>query len=173
MNFVTAYHTHPGSAKSCGRKSYILYLVRGHIDNSFTLHRISYVSLYTHISKTRMHSSRIRAPPAIYYTGGSLSQGGLRPGGSLSRNLPPEGTWDQRQRPPLKEHGTRDRDTPEGTWDQAARQEVTSYRVSIPTVGRMTDVSKNSTLPQTSFADDKYIVLFLTKTFTENFKSLD
>ena len=28
-----------------------------------------------------------------------------------------EGTWDQRQRPPL-----------EGTWDQSARQEVTSYR---------------------------------------------
>ena len=84
--------------------------------------------------------------------------------GGLSRN-PPEGTWDQRHRPLLKEHGTRDRDTPEGTWDQAARQEVTSYKVPLPTVDRMTDASKNITLPQTSFAGDKYIVLFLTKTF--------
>ena len=83
-----------------------------------------------------------------------------------------EGTWDQRQRPLLKEHGTRDRDTPEGTWDQAARQEVTSYKVPLPTVDRMTDASKNITLPQTSFAGDKYIVLFLTKIFLKNFKSL-
>ena len=75
--------------------------------------------------------------------------------------------------PPLKEHGTRDRDPPEGTWDQAARQEVISYRAPLPIVDRMTDAIKNITLPQTSFAGDKYIVLFLTKTFKEIFKSLD
>ena len=46
-----------------------------------------------------------------------------------------------------------DRDPSEGTWDQAARQEVTSYR--DPTVNRMTDASKNITLPQTSFAGGK------------------
>ena len=50
-----------------------------------------------------------------------------------------------RQRPP----GLR---PPEGTWDQAARQEVTSYRDLLPCVDRMTDMCKNITLPQTSFA---------------------
>ena len=110
---------------------------------------------------------------------------GLCPGGVSIQGGLCQGTWDQRQRPLLKEHGTRDRDPSwrnmgpeteipsEGTWDQAARQEVTSYKVPLPTVDRMTDASKNITLPQTSFAGDKYIVLFLTKTFKENFKSLD
>ena len=91
INFVTAYHTHPGSAKSCGRKSYIFYLVRGHIDNSFTLYRISYVSLYTHISKTRMHLSRMRTTHYLLYRGVSVQ-------GGLCQGTPP------------KEHGTRDRD---------------------------------------------------------------
>ena len=48
---------------------------------------------------------------------------------------------------PQKEHGTRDRDTSKGIWDQAARQEVISCR--------MTDVCKNITLSQTSFAGGK------------------
>ena len=64
-------------------------------------------------------------------------------GGSPYRDTPgqrpPEGTWDQGQRPPL-----------EGTWDQTARQEVTSYR-DPPPCGQ-TDTCENITLPQTLFA---------------------
>ena len=43
----------------------------------------------------------------------------------------------------------------EGTSDQAARQEVTSYRDVLFPVDRMTDVSKNISLPQTSFVGRK------------------
>ena len=57
---------------------------------------------------TRKHSSRMR-------TGRFSDSGGLPK--ETPRTDPPQGTWDQGQRPP-----------PEGTWDQAARQEVTSYR---------------------------------------------
>ena len=110
------------------------------------------------VLKTRMHSSRMRPPPALYHTGGSLSRGVFVQGWSLSRGSlsgdgslcpwrpphperdprkdqkqrpPLEGTWDQRQRPP------------EGTWDQRQRPpgknmgpgsetEVTSYRTPPP-----------------------------------------
>ena len=110
--------------------------------------------------KTRMHSSRMRTIRSSPY-GGSLSG---RPQTetsqtktTLDRDLPPgqRSPWTKipqqwphghrppwtltpiEQRPPWKEHETRDWDHSEGTWDQAARQEVTSYR--DPPVDRMTD----------------------------------
>ena len=51
---------------------------------------------------------------------------------------PPEGTWDQGQRP-----------------DQAARQTGSDIKDSPPPVNRMTHASENITLPQTSFAGGK------------------
>ena len=77
--------------------------------------------------------------PGVVSLQGGLCSGGVCQRDPLERD-PPEGTWDQRQRPLWKEHGTRARDPlpSEGTWDQAARQEVTSYRGHNP-VYRMTD----------------------------------
>ena len=75
-----------------------------------------------------MHSSRLR-------TGRSL------PYGSLCQGDPPRRNMGQEIEPP-----------PEGTWDQAARQEMTLYRDPLSPVNRMTDASKNITLPKTSFA---------------------
>ena len=69
---------------------------------------------------------------------------------------PLKGTWDQRQRPPW-----------EGIWYQAARQEVTLYRGPLPTMDRMTDMCKNITLPQTSFAGGKYGI-FIFSFFFDN-----
>ena len=81
-------------------------------------------------------------------------------GGSVwgvSLNRDPSG-----QRPPWKEHGTRDRDPPKGSWDQTQREEVTSYRDPLPHVGRMTDMCKNVTLPQTSFAGGNNLFVMYT-----------
>ena len=48
--------------------------------------------------------------------------------------------------------------SPQGTWNQAARQEVALYSDPLPPpVDRMTDISKNITLPQTSFVGGNYI----------------
>ena len=91
--------------------------------------------------QTRMHSSRIRTARSLPYRGGSLSG---RP--------PLKGTWDQRQTPL------------EGTWDQAARQEVTSYRPPPQKKPRMTHASKNVTLPQTSFASGKMLIIMSVRT---------
>ena len=41
---------------------------------------------------------------------------------------------------------------PDGTWDQPARQEVTAHtEIPLPSMNRMTNASKNITLPQTLF----------------------
>ena len=51
--------------------------------------------------------------------------------------------------PPRKEHKTRYRDSQK---EQSARQEVTSYRTPPTPVNKMTNASKNMTLPQTPFS---------------------
>ena len=91
---------------------------------------------------TRMHSTRMCTVRSLLYRGtlcprGSPSRRWVSlSSGSLSRGLCQgslcPGTWEQRQRPPWKEHGTRDRNPPEGKWDQAARHEVASYRDPLP-----------------------------------------
>ena len=58
-------------------------------------------------------------------------------------------------RDPPKEHVTETQTPPKENGTRAARQEVTSYR--DPPVDRMTDMCKNITLPQTSFAGGKYV----------------
>ena len=62
----------------------------------------------------------------------------------------------------------------EGTWDQVARMEVTSYKdpPPPPTMDRMTDICKNITLPQTSFAGGKYTRYSRMFVVTELFNTL-
>ena len=101
-----------------------------------------------------MHSSRMHTACSLPH-GASLSGGppctdtpGRDPPGQRPQTETPLAeTWDQRQRPAW-----------EGIWDQAVRQEVTLYRDPLPSMDRMTDMCKNITLPQTSFAGGKYVI---------------
>ena len=77
--------------------------------------------------------------------GVSVREGGLCAGMSMT--------------PPRRNMGPETETPLEGTWDQAAREEVTSYRDPLP-VDRITDASKNVTLPQTSFALGNNMMLF-------------
>ena len=77
------------------------------------LYRVAHSS---QISRRRMHSSRMLTARfftvrGVFLSRGNLCPGGLCPGGLPDRDLP-EGTWDQRQKPPQKEHGTRHRVLP-------------------------------------------------------------
>ena len=71
-----------------------------------------------------------------------LSRRSLSGGVSVGSTLL-EGAWDQRQRLPCKEHGTRQ---PDRKWHDT--------ETSLP-MDRMTDTNENNTLPQTSFASGK------------------
>ena len=121
------------------------------------------------LCRTRMHSSRMRTAHSLPGRGGSLFGRGVSVQGCQWHPPKEHGTRDKDppwkehgtkdRDPPWKEHGTRDRDPLEGTWAQAAREEVTSYRDPLP-VDRITDASKNVTLPQTSFAGGNNMMLF-------------
>ena len=77
-------------------------------------------------------------------TARSLLYGGLCPGQAGGGSVRGRGLCP----PPLKQHGTRDRESPEGTWDLAPRQEVTSYRDPSLLANRMTHANKTLPCPK-------------------------
>ena len=107
---------------------------------------------------TRMHSNRMCTTRSLP-SRGSLSWG-LCQGDPLDRDpLMEHGTRD-RDPQKEKEHRNRDRNPPGRTMGPGSQTGSDIIQRPPPPLDRMTDASKNITLPQISFADGKYVFLY-------------